>query len=305
MRKTVLFFSWLFVLAGFLTWGGSRILGVSRVPTQSITPAITSSPSGEMTPTETVKPSEVKDNLTEPSSKETTYRLENVLEGQKVGSWNGFNSLRLVERMAIARGVPASTIVLLLLLPLIATVVSVLHYVVGLSGYGIFLPTLISVTFLATGILGGLVLFALILAISIVSNLLLKKFKLHFWPARAINLIFISLGTALLMFFSSFTWVNITQISIFPILMMVMLAEEFTRTQLAKSKSEAKKLTIGTLILAIAGAVVMNFRWIQETVLLYPEWTILLVIVINVLVGNYSGIRLSEISRFKNAIRNK
>lgn len=220
--------------------------------------------------------------------------------------WNGFNSVRMVVNWAIERGVSSDTVVLLLLLPLIATLVSVLHYVVGVTGYGIFMPTMIAITFLATGIFGGLLLFVMILLISICSNLILKKFKIHFWPARTINLLFISLGTFGLMILSSFIKVvDISNISIFPILFMILLAEESVRTQLVKSKKEARNLMIGTLILAIIGAGTMNFSSVQNIVLNNPEWVILLVLVINLIVGNYTGMRLTEIGRFKKAIREK
>jgi hypothetical protein len=86
---------------------------------------------------------------------------------------------------------------------------------------------------------------------------------------------------------------------------MILLAEEFVRTQLVKSKKEAKSLMIGTLILAITGAWLMNFDLIQNLVLRYPGIIILIVLVSNLIIGNYSGIRLTEIKRFKGAIREK
>jgi hypothetical protein len=86
---------------------------------------------------------------------------------------------------------------------------------------------------------------------------------------------------------------------------MILLTEEFTRTQLIKSKKEAKKLTIGTMILAITGAGVMNFSMVQEIVLKYPDAMIVVVLLINLLVGNYTGMRWSEIGRFKSGIRSK
>jgi len=155
-------------------------------------------------------------------------------------------------------------------------------------------------------VFGGLMLFAIILIVSILSNLVLRKLKLHFWPARSISLTMISIVVFLLMIFSSFvSWIDISQISIFPILFMILLAEEFSRTQLVKSKNEAKKLTVGTIILAVTGAVIMNFSRVQNFVLNFPDLIVLLVVVVNLLVGNYSGIRWSEVGRFKKAIREK
>lgn len=232
--------------------------------------------------------------------------LKVILTKQDVGSWNGFNSVRKAVRMAVERGVAPKTIVLLLMLPLVATLVSFLHYVFGLSGYGIFMPTMLSVTMLTTGIAGGLVLFAMILLISLLSGLVLKRLKMHFWPARSINLLLISLGTFGLMLVSPiFSFINLSDISIFPVLLMIILAEEFVRTQLTKSKKEAVNLTLGTLVLSIVGAFLMKIEQIQRVVILNPEVMILIVLIVNILVGSYSGIRVAEIARFRKAIRVK
>jgi hypothetical protein len=258
-------------------------------------------PTAEIAPTisETTTPELIliNNNITESEGKE--IKVEKI-------KWRGINTFKVAINWAARRGLSNNTLVLLLLLPLVATLVSFLHYVVGLSGYGIFMPTMIAIVFLATGIFGGLILFAWILLISLFSNTLLNKFKLHFWPARSISLLFISIGTFGLMVVSSFIkLIDISKISIFPILFMILLTEEFTRTQLVKSKKEAKKLTVGTIILAITGAGVMNFSLIQEFVLKYPDTMIVIVLVVNLLVGNYTGIRWSEIGRFKKAIREK
>jgi len=212
---------------------------------------------------------------------------------------------KVIER-AIAGGVEAKTIVALLLLPLLATLVSVMHYMLGVSGYGIFVPTMIAVALSATGIAGGLILFGAILTISILSNLILRKLKLHFWPARALGLVLISMGVFGLMVVSTgLKMVDISNISIFPVLFMILLAEEFTRTQLVKSKKEAIKLTLGTLGLAILGSVAMEWQGVAGVVLRYPWAVIVVTVVVNLMVGNYTGIRLTEIKRFKKAIRKK
>ncbi len=297
MRKTALLcFLAIIIFAGNLT-DAAAIKSEPTITYRPIEPTIVI-----VEPTSVV----VKENITNTNDNINSSRLELIFEKNKSGVWNGFNSIRKIEEMAIYRGVAANTVVLLLLLPLVATMVSLLHYFVGLSGYGIFMPTMIAVALLATGIAGGLILFALILAISLLSNSFLRRYKLHFWPARSINLMFISMGTFGLMVVSTYIPIlDISKISIFPVLFMIMLAEEFVRTQLAKSKSEAKKLMAGTLILAIVGAAAMNIRSIQEFVLLNPEISLVTGLVINLIVGSYTGIRFLEIRRFRKAIRKK
>ena len=156
------------------------------------------------------------------------------------------------------------------------------------------MPTIIAVTFLSTGILGGLVLFALILTISLISNAVLKKFKLHFWPARAINLVFIGMGVLGLSLA-----IDAFRANIYAVMIMILLVEEFVRTQLIKSKSEARNLTIG-LLLAYRGRImgIQEFKISLD----YPVY-VLLIIISNIVIGNYRGMRLTEIGRFSKAIR--
>lgn len=222
--------------------------------------------------------------------------------GGGVERWRGWNTLRVAVEAARERGVSTETVTLLMLLPVIATLVSVLHYIVGLSGYGIFMPTMISVALLATGIVEGLMLFAVVLVISVGSNWLLKRLRLHFWPARSIGLMMVAVAVFGLMAVTAGVGLA-EEISIFPVLFMIMLSEEFVRTQLVKSGKEAKKLTLGTLALAVAGALIMKIGVIREWVLMYPDLAVVLVVVINVAVGNYTGIRLTEIGRFRGAVR--
>jgi len=279
----------------FIVFGVNFLLGIKPIlaKTEPVLPSITATPSATLVPT--IIPTVIK--ITESKGNKIDYN---------VGNWNGFNSFKWMIKLAIDRGVSTNTIVLLLLLPLVATLVSFLHYVVGLSGYGIFMPTMISVAFIATGFFGGLLLFALILVISLLGNMILKKLKIHFWPARAINLMFISVAVFGLMLLTSFVnIIDISEISIFPILFMILLSEEFVRAQLVKSKKEAKKLMIGTIVLAMTGALIMNLSSIQNIVLDYPGWILLIVLISNLIIGNYSGIRLTEIKRFKGAIREK
>jgi 7 transmembrane helices usually fused to an inactive transglutaminase len=265
-------------------------LKIVEAKTVTITPTVTATPTATLVPTAIPTT-----NITEAKSNKIEYEVE---------KWNGLNSFRWMIKVAIERGVSSNTIVLLLLLPLVATLASFLHYVVGLSGYGIFMPTMIAITFLATGFFGGLLLFALVLIISLLGNLILRKLRMHFWPARAINLLFTSVAVFGLMILTSFVDLfDISEISIFPILFMILLAEEFMRTQLVKSKNEAKNLVVGTIVLAMTGAFVMNFGSVQWLVLKYPEWVLLIVLVVNLLVGNYRGMRMMEIKRFKGAIR--
>jgi hypothetical protein len=276
-------------------------MGTGKVEAANrITPTLEPTPTVVVTPT----PAEIKENITEPSNEIVQDRLETKLRENMVNEWNGINSIRWLLRLGIERGIPASTVVLILMLPLTATLVGVLHYVVGVSGFGVFFPTALAVMLMATGIPGGIVMFGIILMITLGGGEAVKKLKLHFWPARAINLVLISLAAFGLMLVSSFIKViDLTQTSIFTILFMIMLSEEFVRNQLLKSPKEARKLAVGTVALALVAAGVMRVKIIQEWVIVNPEMVVALVVILNIIVGKYSGLRLTEVKRFAKAIR--
>lgn len=291
-----------FLVCVFFSLTGGGVFGL----TPSVFEEIVETESEVVMPDSEIEPTPMeKESITEPQDEIIKSRLAAVLEEQEVGDWNGINTLKKGIRLAVKRGVPANTIVLIFLLPLVATIVSILHYVVGLTGFGIFTPTMMAVTFLNTGIMGGLMLFLVILGMSLVGRMLTSRLKIHYWPSRSINLLFVCMVIAVLMFVSSYLdFLDISQVSIFTILFMIMLAEDFVRTQMVKSKKEAKKLTVGTLLLSIVGAMIMDISLVQEKVLLYPEVSILIVLFVNLWVGSYKGIRLSEFKRFRKAIRN-
>lgn len=142
MRKKIL--SLLIGIVWFLVGSKEMVMAVKITPTIEPTPTI-------VIPTVTPESERIVDF----TNKTTIYRLESVLERNRPGKWNVGNTIRKLETIAVDRGVAANTIVLLMLLPLIATLVSFLHYIVGLSGYGIFMPTMVAIAFLATGVLGG------------------------------------------------------------------------------------------------------------------------------------------------------
>ena len=290
------FFLVLFMVIGF-------ILGrVEKIEALSVTPAEIEKITETATAAATVVP--VRENITEPQSQVVKDRLQIALEGQNLGEGKPWLFMRRGIRLAVERGVSANTVVLLLVLPLVASLVAFLHYIMGITGYGIFTPAMMAVAFLAAGVPGGLALFATILVITTIAMIYLRKIRLHYWPRRALVLLAVCLGTGTVMVLSSWWgFLNLAGLSIFPVLILILVTEGFVRTQLAKSRREARRLAVGTLLLSLLGAAVMGWQRVQSLVLLYPETVILITITVNVLAGRYHGIRLSEIKRFKGGLR--
>jgi hypothetical protein len=232
--------------------------------------------------------------------------LEAILKSQSLGVVWPANPIKYAIRGAVAAGVPANTIVLLLLLPLIATVIAVARHIIGIRGFGIFLPAALAVVFVATGPVVGLALFLIIVFISTVTRLILRKIKvkLQYLPRMALLLWLVCLGVLGVLFaVPLLPYREITDVSIFAVLILALLAEDFTRVQLGKSINTAISLTSETLLLSLISYLLLTFGPLQEFALLNPEAFLIIILVSDLLLGRYVGLRFLEIWRFRRLIR--
>lgn len=206
---------------------------------------------------------------------------------------------------SIAAGVPSNTIVLLLLLPFIAFVIALIRNIVGIRGFGIFLPAALAVTFVAVGPIVGIGLFLVIVVISTAVRMTLRKLKirLQYLPRMALILWAVVLGVLGVLFIAPrLNLTDIHKVSVFAVLILVLLAEDFTRVQLGKSIKTALTLTTETLIISVICFFILTFRPLQDYMLTNPEISLLAIGIADLILAKYSGLRLMEIWRFRKLI---
>jgi hypothetical protein len=233
-----------------------------------------------------------------------TGPLEELINSQQMGPFWA-SPIKHAIRDSMKAGVPANTIVLLLLLPLVAAVIAATRHLIGIRGFGIFLPASLSVVFVATGPIVGLGLFILITLVSVLFRLFLRKTKLRlqYLPRMAFLLWAVSISVLGVLFLAPLiNYSDITSVSIFPVLLLALLAEDFSRVQLGKSFKTAINLTSETLILALVSYLVLTFAPIQKFAILNPEVLLITIAIFNFLVGRYSGLRFMEFWRFRKLI---
>jgi len=249
-------------------------------------------------------PPEQKENLTEPQP--SLSELEMALAEQQLGPLGVTNFFKHAVHQAVAAGVPVNTIVLILLLPILIAVIAALRHLVGIRGFGIFTPTMISVALYATGIIPGLALFLAVLAMTNFGRFVLRKIKIriHYLPRMALLFWFISLAVLLSIIFAPLIgWSEVAMVSIFPILILILLSEAFIDVQKGRSLREAVKITLETLFLAFFCFGLMKLQVLQRFVLLNPEITLIGVPIFDILIGRYTGLRLLELIRFRRLLR--
>lgn len=242
---------------------------------------------------------------------ETKGQLEQVLDTQHIGPLGFTNFLQHAIRQAVGQGVPANTMVLLLLFPLVATIIAAARHFIGLRGFGVFTPAVVSVVLLATGLRLGIALFFGILGLAMFARILLKKIRLQYLPQLAMLVWIMSLGILLLFVFAPGLGEvgklggleQLNTIGIFPILLLVLLTETFISAQISHGMKIAAKMTIETLLLAVISYLLMSMGQTQAWVLTHPELTMLLLAGANILLGQFTGLRMLEYWRFRELLR--
>lgn len=209
-------------------------------------------------------------------------------------------------------GIPENTIVLILMLPIIATVIVFLRQVIGLNTYGLYTPIIICLTLLILGLKFGLLTLLTALVIGMSTRYVLKNINLLFMPKLAIVVIMITLslfalliaGIALKLLNSQFI-----SLAIFPMLILGSLTEKFTSIQTEAGFLKTLWLTLQTVFSAIIAYIVVggaidfanfSFSWdfLRSFMRHYPE-SIFLFLLMNIGLGKWTGLKLVEYIRFR------
>ena len=203
-------------------------------------------------------------------------------------------------------GVPFETIKLILMLPIIATLIAFLRQVVGIKAFGIYTPLLVTFAFLATnGLRYGITIFITIILIGMLMRIALKSFRLLYLPRVAIMLTIVALFILIMLAIGGgLKRTGLASVSIFPILIMITLVEKFIAVQIEKGNRAAFILATETLAISILGFYIASWETLIHFIAFYP-WIILFTIPLNIFLGKWTGLRLSEYLRFGEIIKRK
>jgi len=231
------------------------------------------------------------------------HRLLGRFSARTVKDINLTNFFSFGINFLVNRGIPINSITLVLMLPVIATILSFSRQVIGIKAFGIITPAMAALSFLVMGLQYGLIVFAAVLISGTATRLLVRRLHLLYLPRMALVLTSVSLAILLLfgLGVASDTTTAVS-FSIFPVLILTLLAEEFIAVQFSSGAKQAFTITAWTLILAIACYYIVSWELLRTLILSYPE-TILLAIPFNIIIGRFTGLRLTEYFRFRKLLR--
>lgn len=190
-------------------------------------------------------------------------------------------------------------LMIILTVPIGATMVAFLRNVVGLVPFGTFLPALIAVSFRETGFLWGATMFTVVILLGSGVNKVLRAFRLLHFPRLGILMTFTVacvLGLALLAM--RFDLVRAAKIGMFPLAVLTLTTERFVMTEEQGTWLEAFRRFAISMVAGGACYLVMDDFRVQSAVLVFPE-LLLVVVSVNLFIGVYTGLRWTEYARFR------
>lgn len=207
---------------------------------------------------------------------------------------------------------------LLMMLPIVSTLVGIGRHVVGIKTLSVYAPIVTTFAFyeistdaLNSGtepdVLKGLKLGLLLFSTAFFTSALLyyfvvKQLRMHYIPKSTLVVTGVSISVISLMIFGAFIGeLGLVFISFFTLVMIASLSERFMATFAKKNFRYSFIVSLETLLLSVISFILITWQELQDALLDYP-WLIILVIIINIFLGTFSGLRLTEYWRFRDVI---
>jgi hypothetical protein len=188
---------------------------------------------------------------------------------------------------------------LMLLLPLGGLLIAIFRSVIGLQTFGIFMPALIALALRETGYLPGLTIFVGVVLAGVAGRNLFEGMKLLVVSRLAATLtLVILILVAMSIVFERFAILPAVSISLFPMVILTMTIERMAIIVEEVGLKTAVLQGFNSLLAASLVFLVISSRTIEHIFFTFPE-LLLFVLAAIIIVGRYTGYRLTELFRFR------
>ena len=207
----------------------------------------------------------------------------------------------------LSNGMPSKTLELLIAITILATIVSIARYIFGSKSYGIYAPIILAIAYSYTGLKYGLAITTVVIITSLFSYSILKKIRMHYITRIAIN--YCVLALVLVFFFISINYLglgleNMENIPALATISIAALGEFFTKQYVKKSFKTSLLTLLSTIMISTIGWFVIT-RDVISTYFFNNLWIIPILILTNILIGQFKGLRFKDLFRFRSIVRSK
>ena len=216
-------------------------------------------------------------------------------------------TLSNITQWIVDNGISLQMLEILVMIPIIATLVSISRYLIGFKTFGIYASIILGISYSFTGLRYGLVITMIVILTTLLSHNILKKIRMHYITRIAINyclLVIVLGGIFLIINHFGFGLENINNINPLAVVSIAALSDFFIKIYIKKSFKNTLRTLLETLLISIVGWFIIT-RDVVSTFLLNNLWLIVLFIAINLSIGQFKGLRFLDNFRFKSIITKK
>ncbi len=204
---------------------------------------------------------------------------------------------------------------ILLLIPLVATIIGIARYVIGIRSINFYTP--LFATFILfeisntsgqtnffSGLKYGLAFFICVFLTSTLFYKLLRRLRMHYIPK--LSIIITATSISMMIIITAMVLLDkILPLAISPFLFiaLVVMTEGFMSVYAKKNFKYTVSLAFESLVIAIISYTVISLEGVQKIILNNP-WIILILIIVNLYVGRFLGLRATEYWRFRSILLN-
>ena len=215
----------------------------------------------------------------------------------------GLRSLNAAELMKLT-GLNEKLIGVFLMFPLAALITVFLRNVIGLKTFGIFMPMLVAAACIQTGLAMGLAVFGGVVAFAFIGELWLGRLNLLKIPRLAAIITLVTILFIVLLFYvGRDTSFEFGVLALFPVVIISFLAERIHKMASDRDYWGILKSSLGTLITIACCFAGFSSVTLQGLFALLPE-LLLVVLALQIVIGQWTGMRMVEYLRFRNILRN-
>lgn len=208
-----------------------------------------------------------------------------------------------------------NTLIFLVTLPLVITIISFAKYIMGVKSFGIYVPIIMTFMFYQLsridggevsvwqGLKYGLFIIMIVFISSYISYKLVQPLTLHYYSKLAIVTTNVTISLLVVLFVLDLMGRGgILRVDIFSLILLASISERFTNLLASKQTTTALMLSLQTILLGMFCFLVISSQTVQTAFLNYP-WIILLSFPVNYFIGKFTGLRLSELYRFRELLQ--
>lgn len=187
----------------------------------------------------------------------------------------------------------------IVLIPLGAFIVVLMRNLIGVPTLGTFMPVLLALALLEIKPVKGILMFSILVGAGLWFRFLLSRMNLLVVPRVAACVVIVTLLMIVMSVISHELGLSVgIKITLFPMIIIAWTLERMSLIWEEEGKRSAITQVSGSIIVAVCAFHFMKISQLQYWAFYFPE-TLLILLAGIILIGRYTGYRLSELIRFK------